>query len=303
MDGPFADICGITAEELTTQMLPDIDLLGEKLGKSREETIKTLRRNYDGYHFTWPSPDIYNPYSLLTAFAKKEIGSYWFGSGTPTYLIEMLRKYKVVPQQIGGRSCKASSFDAPTEVMTDITPLLYQSGYITIKGYSAFKDRYTLDIPNREVRIGLMESLIPSYVRHQDDVKNLAGDMAEMIYFGDMDGALRLAQKVLKTVPYCDNANTEGHYQSLLYLLFTLMGQYVDVEVRTATGRIDMVMCTPDRLYIMGLKMRDSVESALEQIDLKRYADRFALLCLPITKVGITFDIKKRTIRDWKIMD
>ena len=303
MDKEFADICGITAEELTTQMLPDIDLMAESLGKSREETIAALQHNYDGYHFTWPSPDIYNPYSLLTAFAKKEIGSYWFGSGTPTYLIEMLRKYKVLPQQIGGRSCKASSFDAPTEVMTDITPLLYQSGYITIKGYSAFKDRYTLDIPNREVRIGLMESLIPSYVRHQDDVKNLAGDMAEMIYYGDMDGALRLAQKVLKSVPYCDNANTEGHYQSLLYLLFTLMGQYVDVEVRTATGRIDMVMCTPDRLYIMELKLRDDAETALDQIDLKQYPDRFALCNLPIVKVGISFDVKSRTIRDWRIMD
>ena len=155
--------------------------------------------------------------------------------------------------------------------------------------------------PNREVRIGLMESLIPSYVRHQDDVKNLAGDMAEMIYYGDMDGALRLAQKVLKTVPYCENANTEGHYQSLLYLLFTLMGQYVDVEVRTATGRIDMVMCTPDHLYIIELKLRDDAETALEQIDLKQYPDRFALCALPIVKVGISFDVSSRTIRDWRI--
>ena len=301
MDKQFADICGITTEEMLTQLSPDIDLLAERLGKSREEAIKALRRNYDGYHFTWPSPDIYNPYSLLNAFSDGEINSYWFGSGTPTYLIEMLRKYKVVPQQIGGRSCKASSFDAPTEVMTDITPLLYQSGYITIKGYSAFKDRYTLDIPNREVRIGLMESLIPSYVRHQDDVKNLAGDMAEMIYYGDMDGALRLAKKVLGTVPYCDNTNTEGHYQSLLYLLFTLMGQYVDVEVRTSTGRVDMVMRTPDRLYIIELKLRDDAETALEQINLKQYPDRFALCGLPIVKVGISFDVSSRTIRDWRI--
>ena len=302
MDKEFADICGISAEEMLTQLSPDIDLLAESLGKSSEETIRALRRNYDGYHFTWPSPDIYNPYSLLNAFSDGKIDAYWFGSGTPTYLIEMLRKFKVMPQEIGGRSCKASSFDAPTEHMTDITPLLYQSGYITIKGYSAFKDRYTLDIPNREVRIGLMESLIPSYVRRQDDVKNLAGDMAELIYYGDMDGALRLAQKVLRSIPYCDNANTEGHYQAMLYLLFTLMGQYVDVEVRTATGRIDMVLRAPDRLYIIELKLRDDAETALQQIDLKQYGDRFALCNLPIVKVGISFDTATRTISDWKIM-
>ena len=302
MDKQFADICGITTEEMLTQLSPDIDLLAEKLGKTREEAIKALRRNYDGYHFSWPSPDIYNPYSLLNAFSDGEIRSYWFGSGTPTYLIEMLRKYKVVPQQIGGRSCKASSFDAPTERMNNITPLLYQSGYITIKAYSRESGMYTLDIPNREVCIGLMESLVPYYVQDVDLVDNLVWDMYDKIRNGDMDGALRLAQKVLKTVPYCDNANTEGHYQSLLYLLFTLMGQYVDVEVRTATGRIDMVMCTPDRLYIMELKLRDDAETALEQIDLKQYPERFALCNLPIVKVGISFDVSSRTIRDWRIM-
>ena len=302
MDKEFADICGITAEELTTQMLPDIDLLGENLGKSREETIKTLCRNYDGHHFTWPSPDIYNPYSLLTAFAKKEIGSYWFGSGTPTYLIEMLRKYKVMPQEIGGRKCQAQIFDAPTERMTDITPLLYQSGYITIKDYNSRSRIYTLDIPNKEVRLGLTGSLMPNYISPAYVADNLVWEMYDSICNGDMDGALRQMQTVLASVPYTRNARSEGHFQSMLYLLFTLIGQYTDVEVHTATGRIDMVVHASDRLYIMELKMRDSVESALEQIDLKRYADRFALLCLPITKVGITFDIKKRTIRDWKIM-
>ena len=301
MDKEFADICGITAEEMLTQLSPDIDLLAERLGKTREEAIKALRRNYDGYHFTWPSPDIYNPYSLLNAFSDGEINSYWFGSGTPTYLIEMLRKYKVTPQQIGGRSCKASSFDAPTERMNNITPLLYQSGYITIKAYSRESGMYTLDIPNREVRIGLMESLVPYYVQDVDIVDNLVWDMYDRIRNGDLDGALRLAQKVLRTVPYCDNANTEGHYQSLLYLLFTLMGQYVDVEVRTATGRVDMVMRTSDRLYIMELKLRDDAETALEQIDLKKYPDRFALCGLPIVKVGISFDVSSRTIRDWRI--
>ena len=302
MDKEFADICGITAEELTTQLSPDIDLMAESLGKTREETIAALRYNYDGYHFTWPSPDIYNPYSLLTAFAKKEIGAYWFGSGTPTYLIEMLRKFQVKPQEIGGRKCQAQSFDAPTERMTDITPLLYQSGYITIKDYNSRSRIYTLDIPNTEVRLGLTGSLMPNYIRPSYVADNLVWEMYDSICNGDIDGALRQMQTVLASVPYTMNARSEGHFQSMLYLLFTLIGQYTDVEVRTATGRVDMVMRAPDRLYIMELKIRDDAETALEQIDIKNYPDRFALCDLPVVKVGISFDVEHHTISDWKIM-
>lgn len=133
MDEPYAAICGITEEELLTQMSGDLNRMAERMKTSRDEVIALLKDNYDGYHFTWPSPDIYNPFSLLTAMAKGKIGSYWFGSGTPTYLIEMLNKFHVKPQQIGGRKVLAESFDAPTERMTDINPLLYQSGYVTIK--------------------------------------------------------------------------------------------------------------------------------------------------------------------------
>ena len=297
----YAAICGITQEEMTGQMDADIAILAEKRGKTKEETLRDLTDYYDGYHFTWPSPDVFNPYSLMNAFNDGIIGAYWFGSGTPTYLIEMLRKYKVIPQEIGGRKCTAEYFDAPTERMTDITPLLYQSGYITIKAFSAFKRQYTLDIPNKEVRIGLTRSLLPEYVKRPAIVSTLAGDMAEMIYYGDMEDALRLMRQVLSTLPYCDNANTEGHYQQLLALAFTLMGEFVDVEVRTPTGRVDMVMRTKDTLYLIELKLNRSAEAAMNQIDLKDYAARFALSSLPIVKVGINFDPEKRTISDWRI--
>ena len=301
MDPEYAAICGISEEELEGQMSVDIELLARKLGKTKDETLRELIEYYDGYHFTWPSPDIFNPYSLMNAFDDGRINAYWFGSGTPTYLIEMLRKYKVIPQRIGGRKCEAEDFDAPTERMTNITPLLYQSGYLTIKAFSVFKRQYTLDIPNKEVRIGLTKSLLGDYVEDPVAVKCLAGDMAEMIYYGDMEGALRLMRKVLSTLPYCDNANTEGHYQQLLALAFTLMGEFVDVEVRTPTGRVDMVMRTADTLYIMELKLNDSAEAAMGQIDLKEYPERFALSGLPIVKVGIGFDSERRTIKDWKI--
>lgn len=164
MDEPYAAICGITEEEIKEQMSYDLDLLAEKMQITRDEVLAKLKENYDGYHFTWPSPDIYNPFSLFNAFNDGKFNSYWFGSGTPTYLIEMLNKFGVLPSEIGGIEAGAAEFDAPTERMTSITPLLYQSGYITIKGYDSVFDIYTLDIPNKEVRIGLMRNLIPSYI-------------------------------------------------------------------------------------------------------------------------------------------
>ena len=164
MDEPYAAICGITEEEIKEQMSYDLDLLAEKMQIMRDEVLAKLKENYDGYHFTWPSPDIYNPFSLFNAFNDGKFNSYWFGSGTPTYLIEMLNKFGVLPSEIGGIEAVAAEFDAPTERMTNITPLLYQSGYITIKGYDSVFDIYTLDIPNKEVRIGLMRNLIPSYI-------------------------------------------------------------------------------------------------------------------------------------------
>ena len=164
MDEPYVAICGITEEEIKEQMSYDLDLLAEKMQITRDEVLAKLKENYDGYHFTWPSPDIYNPFSLFNAFNDGKFNSYWFGSGTPTYLIEMLNKFGVLPSEIGGIEAVAAEFEAPTERMTSITPLLYQSGYITIKGYDSVFDIYTLDIPNKEVRIGLMRNLIPSYI-------------------------------------------------------------------------------------------------------------------------------------------
>ena len=301
MDKCYAAICGITKEEMTEQMDPDIALLAEERGTTKEQTLHDLTDYYDGYHFTWPSPDIFNPFSLMMAMGKGEIGAYWFGSGTPTYLIEMLRKFHVLPTEIGGRKCIAEDFDAPTERIEDITPLLYQSGYITIKDYNPVTRRYTLDIPNVEVRIGLMRSLLINYVRRPVQVNNLVAEMYENIYYGKMDGALKLMQTVLSALPYCDNANTEGHYQQLLAIIFILLGYYVDVEVHTSTGRVDMVMKTRDTLYLMELKLNKSTEAAMRQIDLKDYSSRFSLTGLPIVKVAVNFDSEKRTISDWKI--
>ena len=298
----YAAICGITEEEMATQMDEDLDILAERLNVNREEVVKKLKAHYDGYHFAWPSPDIYNPFSLLNAFADGRLDSYWFGSGTPTYLIEMLNKFGVLPSQIGGNEAVAADFDAPTERMESITPLLYQSGYVTIKGYDEMFQIYTLDIPNVEVRIGLMRSLIPYYVTRDTQTTNTTVvNLARALVRGDMDGMLRLLQTFLSTVPYCDRTDYEGHYQQMLYIIFSLLGAYVDVEVRTPRGRVDMVMRTATTLYVVELKLNQSAEAAMQQIDLKNYPERFALCGLPVVKVGINFDMERHTLKDWMI--
>ena len=302
MDAEYAGICGITEEELTGQLSDYVDALADNLNLTREQAVLLLGKRYNGYHFSWPSPDIFNPFSLLTAFAKRKIGSYWFASGTPTYLIEMMRKFGVAPSQIGPTEAMASAFDAPTERMTSLIPLLYQSGYLTIKDYYEEDNIYVLDIPNKEIRIGLMESLLPSYVQGGFNTGLVTvSKMNRLLRQDDLDGMLRLLQQYLLTIPQCDNTNYEGHYQQLLFVIFSLLGEYVDVEVRTATGRVDMVMQAFGKLYLFELKLNRSAAAAMQQINLNDYPARFSQCGLPIVKVGINFDTATRTLSDWVI--
>lgn len=304
MDEPYSGICGITKDELLTQMSEDIDALAKKMSLTREETIEKLKENYDGYHFTWPSPDVFNPFSLLNCFADGKTKAYWFGSGTPTYLINMLRKFNVLPTRITKMYAKVSSFDAPTENMTTITPLLYQSGYLTIKDYEPMSEIYTLDIPNKEIKVGLFESLLPNYL---EGTFAEAGDvtiarMSVLIRQNDMDGAIRLLQTFFETVPYCNNTNYEGHYQQVLFIIFSLLTHFlVDVEIHTPNGRVDIVMLTHTHLYIIELKLNKDAKTAMQQINLKDYAQRFALCGKPVIKVGINFNAKSGQIEDWMI--
>ena len=298
----FADICGISKEELTDQLGDYIDALAEAYECSHDEMLDQLTYRYDGYHFTWPSPDIFNPFSLINAFSDRRLSSYWFGSGTPTFLIEMLRKFNVAPSQIGARSVGVDGFDAPAERLKSITPLLYQSGYLTIKGGDSRKELYYLDIPNTEIRTGLYGSLLPNYVESGvGELRPILAEMSDAMDLGDMDSALRVLQEYLSSVPYCIGANTEGHYQQLLYIIFSLMGYYVEVEVHTCDGRVDALIHSKERLYLIELKIDRSAETAMDQIDLKRYDARFSQLQLPITKVAINFSTESHTLTDWII--
>ena len=303
MDNEYAGICGITKEELLTQMSEDIDMLAEARGLSRDATIAKLKEYYDGYHFSPVSPDVFNPFSLLNCFSKKNFGAYWFASGTPTYLINMMKKYEVLPSDISRVEADESEFDAPTENMTTLMPLLYQSGYITIKDYDREFNYYTLDVPNKEVKVGLTKALIPSYVtRNTLATTNTARRIAQCLAKQDMEGALQLLKTYLGTVPYCNNTRYEGHYQQVLFIIFSLLTDYlVDVEVHTPNGRVDIVMLSRTNLYLIEVKMNKDAQTAMQQINLNDYRQRFALSGKPVVKVGINFDAKKGNIEDWVI--
>ena len=303
MKPEFAAICGFTKEEILENMHDHLVRLAERQGITFDEAVNKLTETYDGYHFTWPSPDIFNPFSVLNCMSDCSFNYYWFASGTPTYLIEMMRKFDVAPSNVGRLRAQASAFDAPTERMTSLTPLLYQSGYLTIKAANKM-GIYTLDIPNKEIRVGLMESLLPNYVMARaDDGNVVVADMCEALFENDLETFFTLLRDFLLSIPYCENTHYEGHYQQMLYVILSLLGRYVDVEVRTNKGRIDLVMQAAGTLYLMELKVGQSAETALQQIDLKQYPERFALSGLPIVRIGLNFDMETRTIADWQIIE
>lgn len=298
----YASICGITKEEILTVLSKDVDSLAERNGLTREEAIAKLTDNYDGYHFATPSPDIFNPYSLMNAFNTGRMKDYWFGTATPTFLINQMKRYGIKPQEIGRQRAWESMFDAPTENMRSITPLLYQSGYLTIKDYNPDNEVYTLDIPNREVRIGLMESLI-AYVAKSEaqPALLLVSDMRDALIADDFEKVMTLLKSFLGTIPYTKDTNTEGHYQSLLFVIFSLMSKYVNVEAHTPQGRVDVVLESPNKLYVIELKLNKSADAAIEQIDLRNYNERFVLCGKTIVRVGVNFSKRTRNITSWKI--
>ena len=304
MNDDYAGICGITKEELLENMSEDIDMLANANGLSKEAVIAKLKEHYDGYHFSGYSPDVFNPYSILNCFAERKFGAYWFSSGTPTYLINMLRKFNVLPATIAPMEALESAFDAPTETMNTITPLLYQSGYITIKDYDRETALYTLDIPNKEIKVGLFQSLLPNYIEgmYAQNGGVTVARMSAYIRKNNMEGALQLLQDFLGTVPYCNVTNYEGHYQQMLFIIFSLLTDYlVDVEVHTPKGRVDIVLLTKTDLYIIELKLNKDAHTAMQQINLKNYRQRFALSGKPVTKIGINFDSTVGNITDWVI--
>ena len=300
----YSAICGISQTELTTVMKRDVEGLGKALGMSYDECLEALRNYYDGYHFSENSEDVFNPFSLIKALNAQKIGSYWFGSGTPTFLLKQLEKFNVNLTTLDGQDVVLSSFDQSPEEMTDALPLLYQSGYLTIKKYDPMFRQYTLGIPNKEVRDGLLNSLIPRYINpHRVDNDAFLLGFCKAVYRGDIEEALEHMRTYMATIPYDLENHTEKHYQTIFYLMFSFLNIYIRTEVKSAIGRADAVMHMPDTIYVFELKVDKSADEALAQIDSKDYMLPYRADGKRLVKVGISFDSKQRTIEEWKIRE
>ncbi len=300
----YSAICGISLTELTTTMRPDVEGLGHALGMGYDECLEALRSYYDGYHFSKDSEDMFNPFSLIKALNAQDIAPYWFGSGTPTFLLRQLEKFNVNLTTLESQDVVLSSFDLSPEEMTDALPLLYQSGYLTIKKYDPMFRQYTLGIPNKEVRDGLLNSLIPRYVNpHRTDNDAFLLGFCKAVYRGDIEDALEHMRTYMATIPYDLENHTEKHFQTIFYLMFSFLNIYIQTEVKSAIGRADAVMHMPDATYVFELKVDRSADEALEQIDTKGYMLPYHSDGKRLVKVGISFDSKRRTIAEWKIRE
>ena len=300
----YSAICGISKTELTTQMKPDVEALGEALGMTYEECLAELTRFYDGYHFSEKSEDVFNPFSLVKALNARDIAPYWFGSGTTSYLIKALQKYHVNVMDIEKRSCDVDDFDVSPEMMTSALPLLYQSGYLTIKKYNPILHRYTLEYPNREVKIGMIKSLAPNYLSPITlDNNSLVGDFLEKLYEADVDGAMVRLKAYLASISNRLSNKSERDFQTVFYLIFNLMGAHMRVEEDSAIGRADAVVYMPDAVFVFELKYDGSAEEAIRQIDEKGYLIPYSADGKRLFKIGVNYDSNLRTIADWIIRE
>ena len=303
----FDTVCGISEEELVTTLRADIEMLGQKKGLTFEEMFAVLKENYDGYHFSEAMTDMYNPFSLIKAFSFEKVDDYWFSSGTPGALIDMLVQMPPIDLiDIDGKECQSSDFDLSFDSYSSPLPILYQSGYLTIKQYDAELESYTLGFPNLEVRKGFADCLY-QYVEHgraQVDMNKSSLFLAYKRF--RRDGELAEFIEAIKTffagIPYhIEKGNgNEHYYHALLYTLLMSFGADLRCEDASAKGRSDITLLMPKGIYILELKYDRPVQDALDQIDRNGYADKYRLDGRPITKVGIVFSEKERNISEWE---
>ena len=300
----YSAICGISKTELTTAMKPDVEGLGRALGLTYEQCLEELRQYYDGYHFSEHAEDVFNPFSLIRAMNSQKIDSYWFGSGTPTYLIKALQKHQVNVMEIERKGASVDDFDVSPEQVTSALPLLYQSGYLTIKKYSPITKSYRLGYPNQEVKIGMLKSLAPNYLSPLSiDNNGLVNEFVEMLYENDLEGAMVRLKAYLSSISNRLSNKNERDFQTVFYLIFNLMGALIKVEEDSAIGRADAVLQLPDTTYVFELKYDGSAEEAIRQIEEKGYLIPYSANGKRLVKVGVNYDSNQRTIRDWIIKE
>lgn len=307
MNDDYASICGITEEELFSQMKDEIEVLAERQKLTYQEACAALKQKYDGYHFSVNSPDVYNPFSLIMSLTNHDLTNYWFSTGTPTILTRLIKKFNMNPQDFDkGFEATQEMFDTPTETSTDAIPMLYQSGYLTIKNFDGYA--FTLGFPNDEVRFGFLKSLMPYYAtelvsQNETFILKLSRAFRE----DRLEDALVLMKAFLSSVPYNAETQNENHYKTLLYLICRLCTPYVvRTEECSAAGRSDMVIETQNSVYVFEFKLDGTCEDALAQIDSKGYLIPYTVTknsdgkLKKLRKVGVSFDSATRTLGEWK---
>ncbi|MDY5257586.1 MAG: AAA family ATPase [Prevotella sp.] len=311
LEEKFSTICGFTEKELCTTLWPDVGLLADGYKITPEEMHDKLKQRYDGYHFAADAPEVYNPFSLLNCFLHRRLKNYWFASGTPTFLIKQMQHFHTDITSLDSLDVPESAFDQPTENMKDALPLLYQSGYLTIKDYDPDTEAYELSIPNQEVRVGYVYGLLPTYTGlNSGDVQiGFAAKFWKALKQGDINLAMQHMQSYLAGIPYvegfkqklADAATKEGFYEYTFYLIFSMLNVYARTQVKVAGGRVDMVIFMPDTIYVMELKVGDTACHALEQITDRGYAKPYLTDGRRVVKVGISFNADKHTVDEWEV--
>jgi hypothetical protein len=296
----YSAICGITERELFSDLKDSIELLAEANEETYTEACTHLKRMYDGYHFAQRSEDIYNPFSIINVLAEQVYGSYWYATGTPTFIVELLKERSITVSDLDACRVGLDAFDKSTEMLTDPLPVLYQSGYLTIKDYR--DGIYTLGFPNEEVRLGFIRSLLP-LVSKQTPSENSTNIVAmmEKLNNGDIEACMTRIRSFVASIPYEKKSDNESRFEIIFYMLFTLMGQFVRTQVHTAIGRADAIVFCKQYIYVLELKVDASAEEALAQINKKGYAIAYEADGRKVVKVGINYDKKMRSITGWKV--
>ena len=297
MSRQYYDICGITQEELESEFDTEINALATALGLTWKECLEMMRRRYDGYHFEESAPGMFNPFSVLNTFAELKFGSYWFETGTPTYLVQLLQKYDYNLEEMSRVECDSDTLNSIDSESSNPIPVIYQSGYLTIRDYDPQFRTYTLGFPNEEVEEGFTKFLMPFYTCPKDRLQpfNIANFVRD-VESGETERFLTRLRSLFSDTPYELIQNLENHYRNVVWLLFKLMGFYTQAEYRTSQGRIDLVVCTPKYCYVMEFKLDGTAEEALAQIQDRNYALPFAIGNQRIVRIGINFDSATRNI-------
>ena len=301
MRNQYIDICGVSEKELHDDLEIELHELADIKGVSYHEICDKLREYYDGYHFTHNSIGIYNPFSLLNTFKYKEFGSYWFETGTPTYLVELLKKHHYDLRRMAHEETSISVLNSIDSASDNPIPVIDQSGYLTIKGYDEEFGIYSLGFPNREVEEGFIKFLLPFYantnaVESEFEIQKFVRE----IRIGDYDSFFRRLRSFFADTPYELIRDLELHYQNVLFIVFKLVGFYVKAEYHTSEGRIDLVLQTDKFVYVIEFKLDGTAEDALRQINEKHYALPFeAGGNRRLFKIGVNFNAKMRNIEKW----